>query len=57
MKCEHCGKEMDVLNVELSADETECRQEHGCVNPNCGAYTGRNLNNPLRSMKGEWIKL
>lgn len=57
MLCEYCKKEMNVINVELNEDKTECRQEHGCVNPKCGAYTGRNTNNPLRSVKGEWIEL
>jgi len=57
MKCGQCGKEMNVLSLEMSENESKCRQEFGCTNPKCGAYTGNNLNNPIRSCKGEWITI
>jgi len=57
MKCEYCNRDMSVVGLEVNGDNTECRQEHACVNPNCVAYSGRNLNNPLRSMKGEWTAI
>ena len=58
MKCEHCEQEARVVDVELSDDKTQCRQEWGCVNCNCARFIGNDTNNPTGiTKKGPWINL
>ena len=57
MKCEHCRKEMSVIGVQMLNDYKECVQTYACINKDCANYSGRNLNNPLHSVKGEIIKV
>jgi hypothetical protein len=57
MKCEHCRKEMSVVGLEMLNENTECVQTFACTNPRCANYSGRDLNNPLHSVRGELIRV
>lgn len=57
MICNVCGKEMTVIHLEMSEDLTKCRQEFACTNRKCGNYCGNDLNNPCKSVKGEYFNV
>jgi len=45
------------ITSESGSTDVYCVQEFACINRDCGAYAGSNLNNPLKSVKGLPIKM
>jgi hypothetical protein len=61
MKCAQCGKDMMIVGSKITSEPSStdvfCVQEFACINRDCGAWAGQNLNNPLKSVKGVPIKM
>jgi len=61
MKCEYCQCDMRIVDSKITSDsgstDVFCVQEFACINSDCGAHAGNDLNNPLKSVKGKPVKL
>jgi hypothetical protein len=59
MKCQACKQDMIIIGNKIASDEgtTEVysQMEFGCRNPKCVEYTGTDLKNPKKSIKGDRV--
>lgn len=50
MKCPHCNRDLNIANNRMESEENSTDvfsvQSLVCINPQCVAYAGKDLNNP-----------